>query len=244
MTAGPVETWWRPFRTVGPVTVVHVDLSPRAAQEAHALTLLSRQERDRWRRFQYPGPQRRYSLCRSALRSILCRQLGCKNAELDFATSRHGKPFALVGEAPAPVSFNVSHSGQHGLIALAPRGRLGVDVEERVTHRNLELLVDSVFGQEEQAQIALARGQERIRLFFRIWTIKEALIKAHGVGFALDPSTFEAPAAMRRGVAEATCRLPDLPKVTWLVRDLGDERFAAAFAHELIPEPGPKSSAA
>ena len=135
---------------------------------------------------------------------------------------------------PITISFNVSHSGEHGLVALAPRGRLGIDVEERVPHRNMDLLIDGVFSKTEQAALASARGYGKLHLFFRLWTAKEALIKAHGMGFGLDVSKLEVPADMLSGKTWTVIRLPQLPEVTWKLEDLGEERFAAAIAHEMI----------
>ena len=71
------------------------------------------------------GARRRFVLCRGALRAILCGDLGCENERLTFGERRYGKPFALVDAMPAQISFNVSHSGRHGLIAVAQDGQLG-----------------------------------------------------------------------------------------------------------------------
>ena len=185
------------------------------------------------RRFVVEGPRRRFTLCRAALRAILCDQLACENEQLAFGASEYGKPFALVDGAPATISFNVSHSGSHGLIAFAPAGRLGVDIEERTDRRDIDLLGEAVFGPAERASLDLTSGHAKTHLFFRLWTIKEALMKAHGAGFRLDASSFEAPPTMLRGMSKAMFRLPQLPDVTWLVEDLGNERFAAAIAHEV-----------
>ena len=164
-------------------------MRPGPAREREAFAWLDREERSVWRKY-LPGPRRRFSLCRAALRAMLCGRLGCRNEQLSFALSEYEKPFALVEGARAPVSFNVSHSGNHGLIALAAEGRLGIDVEEPVDKRNLDGLIEMVMGPDERAQLASLRGIERLRLFYRIWTCKEALIKALGTGFSTDISKF------------------------------------------------------
>ena len=181
------------------MSVVHIDLLPESKWEGEALAWLDDQERARRQRFAYDGPRRRFSLCRAALRAILCRELGCDNAHLAFDTNDLGKPFALVQGAPAAASFNVSHSGNHGLVAYAPAGHVGVDIEVRDTRRDFDFLIDTVFGPEEQAAFALADGQERTNLFYSIWTLKEAVLKALGKGFALDATSIKIPAAMLRG---------------------------------------------
>ncbi|MCY3800253.1 MAG: 4'-phosphopantetheinyl transferase superfamily protein [Chloroflexi bacterium] len=232
MADSAAECWWRPFRTINDAVVVHVDLTGDSTREIDALAWLNEEEKARWQRYEHDGARRRFVLCRAALRAILCSQLGCENERLEFGASDHGKPFAVVNGRRHPISFNVSHSGKHGLVAFAPKGRLGVDVEERVARRDLDVLVTSVLSLGEQAELALKRGCDKVHLFFSLWTIKEALIKALGKGFSLDVSGFEVPLAMRRGVVTSTFRFPEMPSVRWRLENLGNERFAAAIAHE------------
>jgi 4'-phosphopantetheinyl transferase len=165
---------------------------------------------------------------------VLCRELGCRNDHLAFEASKHGKPSALVSGRPAPISFNVSHSRHHGLIALAPGGRVGVDVEERIPHPNFAELIAAVFGPNEQRELAKAHGLDRLHLFFRLWTMKEALSKAHGTGLSLDVSRFEVPMEMRAGRKCGSFRFPDSPDDAWKLNDIGTDRFAAALAYEQV----------
>ena len=194
---------------------------------------LDEQEQARWRRYQHAGARRRFALCRAALRVMLCDQLGCRNEQLTFGAAKYGKPFALVQGIPASVSFNVTHSGNHGLIAFAPTGRLGVDIEERVRRRDLDRLITTVLSPAEQAELVLARGYHKLHVFFSLWTMKEALIKALGRGFSLDPSRFEIPLDMCRSAKTSIFQFPHLPTIKWRLENLGTEHFAAAIAHEM-----------
>ena len=233
MTASTTHCWWSPFRELGNVKVLHVDLTPHATREAFAFSWLDDVERSRWQKFEHPGARRRFLLCRAALRAILCGELGCLNETLTFGEHRHGKPFALVDQSPAYFSFNVSHSGDHGLIAFAQDGRLGVDIEERTRRRDFDRLIDAAFGLNEQADLKLERARGEVHLFFKLWTIKEALIKALGTGLSLDPATFEAPEAMRRSAISGTFRFPMVPAVQWQVEDIGNKDFAAALVYDV-----------
>ena len=181
----------------------------------------------------YPGPRRRFALCRAALRALLCERLGCVNDRLEFGAAEYEKPFTILNDAPAPVSFNVSHSGEHGLIAIADRGRVGVDVEEFSSRPNLDRIIETVFGPKEQAELASLHGRQKTHLFFRLWTIKEALIKAVGMGLYMDMSEFEVPRAMRYGSEIGMLQLPNVPSVRWQIEYIGNGDFAAAVAHEL-----------
>ena len=231
------EPWWGPFRRAGGADVVHADLTPDPAREAAALAWLDEGERSRRDRFRHDGRRRQYTLCRAALRAILCDRLDCGNEELSFVESERGKPHAHLHGAPAPVSSSVSHSGVHGLLAVARDGRLGVDVEERVARRDLDALMEAVLTPEERAEIVAAGAGERIGRFYGIWTIKEALVKALGTGLQLDLAAFEVPPAMRRGVTTGDFRFPHLPATNWRVENLGNEHFAAAVAHECAIDP-------
>ncbi len=214
------------------MSVVHIDLSPGTEWEGDALAWLDDREQARRKRFEYEGPRRRFTRCRAVLRAILCRELRCDNAHLAFRTTSLGKPYALVQGEPAAASFNVSHSGNHGLVAYAAAGRLGVDIEERDARRNLDVLTETVLGPEEQAALAAADGLERTNLFFTIWTLKEAVLKALGKGFAMDATSIKIPAAMLRGRKNGVIRLPDFPAIAWHVENLSNREFAAAVAFE------------
>ena len=66
--------------------------------------------------------------------------------------------------------------------------------------------------------------------------MKEALIKALGLGLYLDMSRLEIPLAMRNGKKTSIFRFPEAPTARWRLEDLGNEHFAAAIACELDPD--------
>ena len=227
------ERWWRPYRKEGRTEVFHVDLGPCASRESAALEYLDGAESARCRRFRAKRAHRQHVLCRAALRALLCERLGCRNDALSFSTSRLGKPRALVDGMAVKIGFNLSHSGEHGLIALADSGRVGVDVEERIVRHDIDGSLKTVFAPAEQQALGSARGEARVRLFFRLWTLKEAAIKALGTGFTLETSDFQVPAAMLAGAGAGDFRFPHIPEVAWRLRSVGNAQFEAATAQEL-----------
>ena len=233
-------TWWRAFRTLDGIDVIHVDLRPDPDCEKEAAAWLDRAETERLRRFRITRPRRNFALCRAALRANLCDRLDCTNDRLSFGYHEHGKPFARVQGRASPLSFNVSHSAPHGLIAFAsrgrPRGRIGVDAETFRPDRDFDGIAGMVFGPDERAALAAAWGNDKVRLFYRLWTLKEALIKALGTGFSLGPARFEVPAAMVHGVDSGEFRFPHVPADRWRLVSLPDTRFAAAIAYEVDPD--------
>ena len=200
--------WWRPWRVIDDVGILHVDLAPDEEREERALLMLDDEERARSGRFLSAHARRQFVLCRAALRVTLSERLGCANHQLAFGYLEHGKPFALVDGQRAAIGFNVSHSGTQGLMAFATNAWLGVDVEERVSARDLEGIGSLVFGPAERRSLAIAAGRDRVELFYRLWSMKEALIKAVGAGFSLNPSRFEIPPPMLEGARSGTFRFP------------------------------------
>ena len=238
------DRWWRPFRRAGSAEVFHVDLSPHAGRERAAFAWLDAEEQARWSGFRLDRPRREFALCRAALRAMLSERLACANGELTFEDGEHGKPVARVRGRPVSISFNVSHSGRHGLIALTGRGRLGVDVEPRDRRRKLDVLIAEVLTPAEQSQLASADTSRKRQLFFRLWTMKEALVKALGKGFSLHISEFEIPPSMCNGQRLCEFRFPHLSEVRWRLENLGTPEFAAAIAHECVPnDDGPAPNA-
>ena len=225
--------WWSPFRGIDGIDVIHVDLRPDLDREKEAAAWLDQAEKERLHRFRIARSRRDYALCRAALRANLCRRLECANERLSFGFHDHGKPFALVDGRAASIGFNVSHSAPHGLIAFAAQGRLGVDAEVRRPDRDFDGIAGRVFGPQERAALAAAWGEDKARLFYRLWTMKEALIKALGTGFSLVPSGFEVPSAMIHGVDSGLFRFPHHPVNEWRLDCLHDTRFAAAMAWEV-----------
>jgi 4'-phosphopantetheinyl transferase len=167
--------------------------------------------------------------------------MDCRNADLSFKEGEYGKPFAVVNGRAAALSFSVSHSGRHGLIAYSRDGRLGVDVEQIIPRRQLKSLIEAVMGPDEQRELDQLEAPARLHQFFRLWTCKEALVKALGTGFSTDVSGFQIPPNIRRGEAVGVFRFTHLPDVAWRLEDIGREGFAAALASEL-PSTGSNST--
>jgi len=230
----PESERWSHWRSVERIRILHVDLSANPGQEASlAREWLSENEVIRWKRFRHERPSRHFAFSRAALRSALCAELGCKNEHLDFQSHRYDKPFALLHGRLAPVSFNLSHSGDHGLIAVVRGGQIGVDVQVRTPGRDVCRVGKSVFGPNELRALRNERGADKDRLFYRLWTLKEALIKALGSGFSIGTRPFEVPLGMLRGANEATFKFPHEAVRCWHVVNMEEERFAAALAYDL-----------
>ncbi len=235
-------TWWRAWYEDESAKVYHVNLTPDTEFMECATLLLDNPELQRLDRLKVERAMRVLALCRAALRLLLSVRSGCRNRQISFDSSVRGKPIALVDGRPADMHFNVSHSGSHGFIAIGTHACVGVDVEVRASGRDLEGIGRLVFGPNELRLLGGLTGQDQINLFYRLWSMKEALIKAPGTGFSIGPDSCEIPELMLRGASAGKIRFQHLPLKTWRLLDLGEKRFAAALAYRLLHSPGPAES--
>lgn len=154
---------------------------------AIARNLLSTDETTRADRFVVEAPRRRLVLARSAMRTILSRYTATDPRDLKFSTGPHGKPFL----ADHHIRFNLSHSENFGLLAIARDAEVGVDIEHIDPRRTAGDIAARYFSASEQAELARYAGRENIAAFFRGWSRKEAVIKALGEGLACPLDSFD-----------------------------------------------------
>ena len=170
----------------GSVHVWHADLDTAAAPPTTLTELwhtLSPDERERADRFRFPGDRDRFVAARGILRSVLGRYTGLEAARVRFRYDGNGKPgLDLPGGGGGP-AFNLSHSGKIALIALARARHVGVDVERVREDFPWHDVAPNVFSPPEREFLRRCSAPEPCACpFFRQWTLKEAYLKAVGVG--------------------------------------------------------------
>jgi len=142
---------------------------------------LSNEERTRVLCFAAPLHASRSLSARAILRGILARYVGLPPGALQFSYGPHGKP-ALCGiQQPVPY-FNLSHSGHIVALALCWDAELGIDIE---LMRPIKEDVAAFFSVRERQALAELSEADALRRFYHLWTCKEALLKALGLGLAV-----------------------------------------------------------
>ncbi|WFF39518.1 4'-phosphopantetheinyl transferase superfamily protein [Moraxella nasibovis] len=110
-----------------------------------------------------------------------------------YAKQSHGKPVVT----NSPLAFNQSHSDDdYALVYSLSVQRLGVDIEGVHRQANFEPLARRFFHADEYA-LWQASGCDRV-LWFKIWTIKEAVLKASGLGIRMPLRELNAQFASER----------------------------------------------
>lgn len=154
------------------------------------LHLLNSDEKIRAARFRFATDRDRYVAAHVAVRLALAEMTGEPPERIDFRFGRHGKPML---SPDASWVFNISHSGNTGLIVIARRERVsavGVDVECMRSVDDWQSLARECFSDEECQWLRDAGMAERTRAFLRFWTRKEACVKAVGTGLTVPTRTF------------------------------------------------------
>lgn len=142
--------------------------------------LLPEAERKRAERLKSPAGRCRWTASRWALRRALARYLG--EDAFDFLLGPQGKP-ALVANATG-LRFNLSHSGDRALIAVAQDREVGVDIERIDPDRNALELARHGLDPVAAAAVRAAPEESRAIAFYRAWVRREAAAKCLGSGLA------------------------------------------------------------
>jgi 4'-phosphopantetheinyl transferase len=185
-----------------------VDPAPLAACQA----LLSNEERVQQARYVREADRKLHGISRALLRATLSRYADVPAAAWTFARNAYGKPEIAGPPGDTDLRFNLSHTA--GLVVLlVARGRdVGVDAEAVDRRgRHLEHPEHFFSADEVRALRALPATAQRQR-FFELWTLKEAYIKARGLGLALPLQEFSLRLATGRPPRIAfSAALPDDP---------------------------------
>lgn len=185
-------------------------------------TALSEGERHRAAAIRDPDSRWRFSATRSAVRRVLGAYLDVSPLEVPLhqrcpvCAGPHGQP--VLHGPEGSLSLSITHSGGLAALAVTRSGAVGVDVERGGPHLRPARIAQRRFAEEEAAYVQSAPDPaESTRRFLRIWTRKEAYLKATGAGLTRPMSSFAvsgaAPATLlwARGDDAAAWSLVDLP---------------------------------
>ena len=199
----------------------------RATTLRRALSLLTPEEQARAARLRSVRHRSRWIMAHALLRGELAAYLGCAPEMVRYVYSPAGRPSLQPTAAlPHPADFNLSHSGDTLLLGITGRGRIGVDIEAWDVERAADR--EPVWETLSDRETEWVRTQgDRFAAFVRLWTRKEAVVKATGAG--LPDHLEEIDVLSPRGSSEVLIRMSD--ELTVRVVDVPAPRgFHAAVA--------------
>jgi 4'-phosphopantetheinyl transferase len=167
---------------VDSVDVWLVSAEASEADLAVYASVLDSRERSRAAGARTETERRRYVSAHGAARIVLGRALGIEPDHLSFEHGQHGKPYL----AGLDVHVNLSHSGDHSMVALSYQRPVGLDIQALMPALDATAMARRFFAHDEAALVAgwpemgVAGVASRAEIFAQLWARKEAVIKAAG----------------------------------------------------------------
>lgn len=150
----------------------------------HYRSLLSADERERYRRFHFDRDRHHYLVAHALLRTVLSAYVEVDPANWQFSSNQHGRPEISAPDIAVPLRFNLTHTT--GLVACVVTLEVdcGIDVEQLSARGNPMAIAEKMFSVSEQQALKRLDGDALQDRFFAYWTLREAYCKALGVGIA------------------------------------------------------------
>jgi 4'-phosphopantetheinyl transferase len=170
-----------------PVDLWLIDAADEAALPSDPSDLLSADEIARANRFHFAKDRTSFILTHAALRKLLGKAVGLPPKQIAFDAGPYGKPYLAT---KPELHFNLSHSGSLALIGISASRPIGVDIEAMRENIDELALARSFFCENEYRFLTTLEGETRMQAFYKIWTCKEAVLKAFGVGISMHLKDF------------------------------------------------------
>jgi 4'-phosphopantetheinyl transferase len=154
------------------------------------LALLNDEERAWAARFMFAHDRDCYVAAHALMRATLSTFFARAPQDWIFVTNAWGKPRVAASDASARLCFNLSHTRGWVAVAVALDREVGVDVERIAPARADEEVARQLFAPAEFAAFQEEPEAGRAEVFFDVWALKEAYIKAVGLGVALPLKDF------------------------------------------------------
>jgi 4'-phosphopantetheinyl transferase len=154
------------------------------------LTVLDEEERVRAGRFFRAADRQQFIAAHGMLRAFLSYFIGGAPQDWRFITGSHGKPALHPVHRLQGIDFNISHTNGAVACAIAQGFAIGVDIENEENTGNHLDIAETYFAPAEFMLLRATPAAERKALFFRLWTLKEAYIKALGRGLSITLDRF------------------------------------------------------
>jgi 4'-phosphopantetheinyl transferase len=194
-----------------------VPLNLTSEQLSSLAPTLSADEQTRASRFRFERDRHWFIAGRGMLRLLLSRYLRISPEGLLFTYSDRGKPALSHPETPDKIAFNVSHSNGIALYGVTCDRPIGVDIEYIRSLPDLTQLAQRYFLPSENALLQALPPDQQQNIFFRLWTGKEAYLKATGEGIT---GLKQVEIALEPGETIVNLKLNNTPATNWTVMQL------------------------
>ncbi len=213
---------WVETEELSPADVFALETSLNAKERAQAL------------KFRYETDRKAYVAAHGLVRALLCAASGRPAPCWQFETNELGKPAPVLKPGEPDLRISLSHTWGLAVVALSIGREIGVDAECLGRSAPLEIVQDH-FSRIERARIEASHGAEQQAVFFALWTLKEAYVKARsrGLSLALSDMSFDvSPARLRWSKSD-----PDHRRWQFWQSEIGSNHIAALAIENPAAQP-------
>lgn len=202
---------------------------------------LSQEELNRAIRYRSIPALQDFVTVRASLRRILAAELSTNPSEIRFEILPEGKP--ILTKQHGSLHFNVSHTSGLAMIAISRELELGIDVENTFRQTDLIPLARRYFAPSETEQLMDLDPDAQRSGFFRIWTSKEAYIKARAKGLGIPLDRFSIRVSEPHPILNSTEHDPGAES-RWTLQSVSvPSPHMATLCYHDSPESNPKITA-
>jgi len=166
-------------------------ICPESIKDSETLmqlkTVLSSDELEQYQRFYFSEDSHRYLVSHALVRHVLSKYEAISPSEWVFVCTPRGRP-EIANLDVSALRFNLTHTT--GLVAciVSLDHDCGIDAEYIVERRDLLGVAQKMFSDIEFGELQQLTGQEQLEYFFSRWTLREAYVKATGIGISFPTS--------------------------------------------------------
>ncbi len=171
MNEKSIHVWWS-----------NLDQPQNIVDNCHSF--LSSEEKNRINKYNTQLLKNRQVMSKAILKKLLSLYLEKNVKEINFIYNNYGKPYIACDKVANSVKFNISHSENVGIFAFTLNDDLGVDIEKVKEYIEIDGIKEICFTNFEKEWYDNLNNEFKLEAFYKIWTIKEAFIKAIGEGFS------------------------------------------------------------
>jgi 4'-phosphopantetheinyl transferase len=146
------------------------------------LGILEKRERHQGARFRFERDRKRFLTKRFILKKLLSLYLDTAPQMIRLRHNHHGKPYLISPSGDNSLQFSSSHSQGLALYVFTRQRHLGVDLESLQSIPEIDALLSRWFPHPEATILQSLATREKHLAFYRLWTQKEAYLKALGQG--------------------------------------------------------------
>lgn len=163
------------------IGVYYFDISEFEFPHNKLMNFLNDDEYKRTGKYYHDSDARLFVTGRVGTKLLMAYHHNCAVSEVEIHPAENNKPYATCGTAKLKFQFNISHSGNVVIIAIC-ESITGIDIERE--YKNYKSIIESCFSDKEI--IAIKKSANSAFEFTKLWTRKEAILKATGQGLIED----------------------------------------------------------